>query len=62
LFGQLLHCEPAEISNFTDAYTAVVTATALTNCEMFALAAADFHAMVDDYPSALQEIQATSLR
>eukprot|EP00884_Botryococcus_braunii_P019155 jgi/Botrbrau1/5923/Bobra.0366s0097.1 len=57
-----LKCEPEEISNYTDAFTAVVGAKALTNCELYALSGAAFHELVDDYPTALEEIQSISLR
>lgn len=60
--AQKLKCEPEKISFYTDAFTTVVGAKALTNCEMFALDGADFHALVEDYPAALEEIKSLSLR
>jgi hypothetical protein len=59
---QKLKCKPEEISNYTDAFTSIVGAKALTNCEMFALSGAAFHELVEDYPAALEEIQEVSLR
>ena len=51
-----------EVSHYADMFTVVTAVRALTNCEMFVLEADDFREVIEDFPSARQELQAAALR
>ena len=59
---QVCGVSAGDISNYRELFSSIMTAEALTNCDLYSLSADTFHQLVQEYPKVQEKLHAWAVR